>query len=85
MSDQDRYRGEIFKYAEYKLEFSLLAECDTVGESSISRSHGSETAFLPTKQKSTRLYLHFGRNLAVFTPAMVPKHSKNTITWQTSV
>ena len=46
MSDQDRYRREIFKYAEYKLEFSLmLAECDMVGKSSISRFHGSETAF----------------------------------------
>ena len=41
MSEQDRYRQEIFKYAEYKLEFSL---CDMAGESSISRFHGSETA-----------------------------------------
>lgn len=73
MSDQDRYRGEIFKYAECKLEFSLLAECDMVGESSISRSHGIETAFSTDETEKHEIVPTFRKKSGGFHPCDGPQ------------
>ena len=58
---------------------------ETAGTERVLRSCGHRNVKIGDERKKNRIYLSSRRKLPVFFPVMVPKHSKNTITWQTSV